>query len=191
MTTATATKRKPGLMLDMCLTLNVVELARRGLLHLGLRECPVKIFSGGDDGLTMPVRAVNGPLNGILTVSVPVQQDIGVRRVETAGRRWWRLACPGCRQPVRRLYLPAAVLATGGPVSSPWWSCRKCAGVCYARSGRRGERERLKRRLLAIKALLRGLVAMKDDLKRRLAGLSGRAPVSTGPAWRAMAGRQQ
>jgi hypothetical protein len=65
------------------------------------------------------------------------------------------------------------VLATEGPVPSPW-SCRKCAGVCYARSGRRGERESLRRRLKALKALLRALVAMKADLARRIAGRSGR-----------------
>jgi hypothetical protein len=173
MTTTTAMKRKPGLMLDMCLTLNVVELARRGLLRPGLREGLVKILAGADPGLTTAVKAVCGPWDGVLTLSTPVEQSIGVHRVSTGGRRWWRLACPGCRQPVRRLYLPAAVLATGGPVPSPWWSCRKCAGVCYARSGRRGERESLLRRLKAIRALLRALVAMKDDLARRIAGLRG------------------
>jgi hypothetical protein len=91
--------------------------------------------------------------------------------VETGGLRWWRLICPGCRQPVRRLFLPAFVLATEGPVP---WSCRKSAGVCYARSGRRGKREMEKRRLLALKALARALKAMKADLARRITGPSGR-----------------
>jgi hypothetical protein len=178
MTTTTATKRKPGLMLDMCLTLNVVELARRGLLRPGPREGPVKILAGADEGLTMPVRAVCGPWDGVLSVGVPVEQSIGVRRVETGGRRWWRLVCPGCRQPVRRLFLPAVVLATEGPVP---WSCRKCAGVCYARSGRRGQRELLRRRLRALKALARALKAMKADLVRRIAELSGRRPCVNRP----------
>jgi hypothetical protein len=97
MTTAAATKRKPGLMLDMCLTLNVVELARRGLLRPGPREGPVKILASADPGLTAAVKAVCGPWDGVLSVSTPVEQSIGVRRVLTGGRRWWRLLCPKCR----------------------------------------------------------------------------------------------
>jgi hypothetical protein len=142
----------------MCLSLDLVALARRGFFRPGWHEGEAELLS--DMGpLWAPrtdIRAFFGEQGGVLTVFFPVEADIRLVRAETSAGHRWKFVCPGrdlgpCGRLTRRLLIPR----TPPGVTLPW-GCRSCYRVAYRDPGRlraRAAAERL-RELLRLRAEL-------------------------------------
>jgi hypothetical protein len=157
-------KRKPLLYRDQCLALDVITLARAGLLEPGLHVGTVELLGGDpsfdDDygAFPMRIRAFMGPNGGHLCVDRPREERIPVVAVATPIGKRWRLICKPCASPVKLLFVPETPARDCPP---PPWGCRSCWRIGYRRGGRRGRlessRERL-RQALKLRADLDNLI---------------------------------
>jgi hypothetical protein len=184
-------KRKPLLYRDQCLALDVITLARAGLLEPRLHGGTVELLSGDpsfdDDygAFPMRIRAFMGPNGGHLCVDRPREERIPVVAVDTPIGKRWRLVCkscssPGHATPVKRLYVPET--PRGDP--PPPWACRSCWMIGYRRRGRRGRLESSRKHLagaLKLRADLDNLIRIIQSGIMEEVRLSGRDPVSAGP----------
>jgi hypothetical protein len=123
-------RSKPLIYRDMCLALDVVDLAAAGFLapghHAGDAELLVMVETSWRP--TVSIRTLIGAKEGSLHLSTPHEETIPLQRLEggPAGRSWWRMICKPCGRPVRRLFLPE----TPPGIPTPW-ACRLCWRIAY------------------------------------------------------------
>jgi hypothetical protein len=127
-----------------CLALDICNVARAGLLAgPGVRSGRVDLVDLGRPiaGPWLEAEASVGSDSGELALADVRPQQIPLLKVETAVGPMWRLACPHCGRPSRKLFRPRIgpekyrlMVALFGP--APFW-CRGCHGIRYRRGGKR------------------------------------------------------
>ena len=165
---------------DECLALCVVRLAEAGFLHPGHRVGPLGLLVMHDEEspIRAAIRTFFGASEGVLRVEHDEVEDIRAVEVPTPIGARWRLLCPRCDRPVRRLYLPP--VPVGLPVPAARFGCRHCLRLAYRVGGRREELQSGRESLAQIARDRAGLDALEKVIRWRMAELQ--APGVRGPA---------
>ena len=129
--TARRDRSKAMIYRDMCLALDVVELARLGVLGPDPDACGPKLLgiTGVGRDFEVGIRRLPADSGGFsrLRLDWPDLQDLAVARVDTPIGPRWLLICPFCHRRVRRLLLPEE----RPPALRVPWACRHCWRIGY------------------------------------------------------------